>query len=108
MPLARSGHIRLPIIPDQIESNFHLFRIHAADEQTRAALMKYLGGLGIRTTFHHVPLHSALMGQKCRRVGALPVTTAVACSLLRLPFFVGIKPEQQDAVIEAIRAFFAY
>jgi dTDP-4-amino-4,6-dideoxygalactose transaminase len=107
MPLARSGLIRLPTIPNQIESNFPLFHIQAADEQTRTALMKYLGSLGIQTTFHYVPLHSAPMGQKCRSVGALPVTTEVSCSLLRLPFFVGIKPEQQEVVIEAIHRFFA-
>jgi dTDP-4-amino-4,6-dideoxygalactose transaminase len=105
--LARRGCLRLPTIPHQIESNFHLFRIITADGQTRAALMKYLSDLSIQTTFHYVPLHSAPMVKNNRSVGELPVTTEVASSLLRLPLFVGLDVEQQDAVIEAIRRFFS-
>jgi dTDP-4-amino-4,6-dideoxygalactose transaminase len=105
-PLARDGHIRLPVIPNETESNFHLFHINVANEQTRAALMKQLGGLGIQTTFHYIPLHSAPMGRKCRSHGELPITTEVAYTLVRLPFFVDITPEQQETVSRAICGFF--
>jgi dTDP-4-amino-4,6-dideoxygalactose transaminase len=106
-PIARAGHIQLPNVPEEALSNFHLFHIIVADGQDRANLMTYLSKLGIQTAFHYFPLHLAPMGTKFRSIGSLPVTSRVGSTLLRLPLFVGLRLEEQDAVIDGIMKYYA-
>ena len=57
------------------------------DRETRDALMEELEAVGIRSTFHYIPLHSSPMGRKLGCDEDLPVTDAVSGRLLRLPMF---------------------
>lgn len=103
----KKGFIKLPVIPAEAGSNYHIFRINVADGTTRAALISYLAQRGIQTTFHYIPLHSAPMGEKCRKVGDLSLTTKISETLIRLPLFSGITDEDQHRVVEGIENFFA-
>lgn len=105
-PLEAEGVLRLPRIPEDCQSNFHMFYIVLPDQATRDGLLKHLRHNGIDAVFHYVALHSSPMGQKFGfREGDLPVTEALSGRLLRLPFFHDITEGEQERVVEHIAAF---
>jgi dTDP-4-amino-4,6-dideoxygalactose transaminase len=104
LPLERKGLLRLPQLPEECQSNFHLFYILLPDERTRDALMAHLNGQGILAVFHYIPLHSSPMGKKLGYAAKdLPVTEETSRRILRLPLFHNITPGEQARVVEQIR-----
>jgi dTDP-4-amino-4,6-dideoxygalactose transaminase len=103
-PLARAGRLGLPTIPDDCESNYHLFYILLPTASMRDGLMSHLQAQGIQAVFHYVPLHSSPFG---KRFGdrQLPVTDQLSARLLRLPFFNDITTDEQAEVVEQIMVF---
>jgi len=106
-PLESEGLLRLPHIPDDCKSNYHMLYVLLRDRQTRDALLDYLKDRGIHAVFHYVPLHNSPMGLKFGyRDGDLPVTERLSGRLLRLPFYYEITEEEQLRVIEGVASFF--
>jgi len=98
--LQEDGKLRLPVIPEYCESNYHIFYILLPNEDQRNRLMNKLKSYGIGATFHYVPLHSSpyarrLLGTKDLQ---LPTTDRVFSTLLRLPIY----PHLEDADVEYI------
>ncbi len=107
-PLEQSGHLRLPEIPADCQSNYHLFHVITRDAATRTALMKHLNDQEIHAVFHYVPLHTSRMGQQLSpQTRSLPVTESLSTQLLRLPLFYEITDAQQDRVVSEIEKFFS-
>lgn len=107
-PLAESGHLSLPSIPDDCRGNAHLFYVITRDAETRQALMQHLNQQDIHAVFHYVPLHSSKMGKQLTgSTRSLPVTESLSERLLRLPLFYEITSAQQDRVVDQIEKFFA-
>ncbi len=107
IPLANDGMLRLPYLSSECETNNHLFYILLNDEETRNALMDYLKSKGILAVFHYLPLHLSPVGLSMGyKAGQLPVTEAMSCRLLRLPFYFEITSEEQDFVVKTIYDFF--
>jgi dTDP-4-amino-4,6-dideoxygalactose transaminase len=107
-PLEQAGLIRLPVIPDGCQSNYHMFYLLAADGATRNALLDHLKELGIGAVFHYVPLHTSPMGQHFGfRSGDLPVTEDLSARLLRLPMYVDLSPDDRSRIVRAIEGFYA-
>lgn len=105
-PLEEAGLVLLPHVPEECESNFHMFYLLLPDGQTRDELMAHLKGQGIGAVFHYVPLHTSPMGRSFGYgEGDLPVTEDCACRLLRLPFFYEITEEEQRRVISEVGSF---
>ncbi|HEV3340913.1 MAG TPA: dTDP-4-amino-4,6-dideoxygalactose transaminase, partial [Pirellulales bacterium] len=104
--LEAHGRLRLPQIPDDCASNYHMFYVVLPDRSTRDGLLEYLNALGIYAVFHYVPLHSSPMG---RTFGSLdlPETDSASARLLRLPFYYEFSEAEQSRVVQAIRKFFA-
>jgi dTDP-4-amino-4,6-dideoxygalactose transaminase len=104
--LEQSGRLRLPVIPDYCESNFHIFYIRTRTLDERVALMSRLKEAGIGAAFHYVPLHSApyavehLGTQDVR----LPVTDEVFATLLRLPMYPQLTDAEVGRIVETIHA----
>jgi dTDP-4-amino-4,6-dideoxygalactose transaminase len=72
----------------------------------RTALIDHLRKLGILAVFHYLPLHLSPMGKRHGGTpGQCPVTEDVADRLLRLPFYIGLTPTEQDEVIASILEF---
>ncbi|MBI5215975.1 MAG: dTDP-4-amino-4,6-dideoxygalactose transaminase [Ignavibacteriae bacterium] len=97
--------LRLPIIPEYYESNYHIFCILLRNEDERNRLMKNLKEAGVGATFHYIPLHSSpyavnSLGTKDIR---LPVTDRVASTLLRLPIYPHLSDEDVFYVIENVK-----
>jgi len=107
-PLADSGALQLPQVPDDCRSNYHMFYVLLADIQVRDALLAHLKHRGICAVFHYVPLHTSPMGEQLGyQDGQLPVTERRHGQLLRLPLFCDMTVTEQSYVVQEIRAFFA-
>jgi len=105
--LADKGLITLPYVPEACEHNAHMFYIKAKDLKERTNLIEYLKAHGIHAVFHYVPLHSAPAGMKFGTFhGEDTYTTAESERLIRLPLYYGIKPEEIQTVIDAIKEFY--
>ncbi|HUY87472.1 MAG TPA: dTDP-4-amino-4,6-dideoxygalactose transaminase [Pirellulales bacterium] len=106
-PLAAEGLLRLPCIPEDCTSNYHMFYVLVENRATRDALIDRLGQRGVQAVFHYVPLHGSPMGMKFGyRDGQLPVTERVSGRLLRLPLYYDITAAEQGRVAETIKEFF--
>jgi len=99
-PLEVQGLLSLPHIPEDCESNYHMFYILLPDQEVRNALMAYLKHHGIMAVFHFIPLHSSPMGQKFGgQVGELPITEELSGRLLRLPFYFEMTEGEQVFIV---------
>ena len=106
-PLEAKDLIRLPLTPEDCNSNFHMFFILTRDSATRDALLRHLNSQGINAVIHFVPLHSSPRGRTTStRSNILPHTEDISARLLRLPFYHDISIHEQDAVVDAVFRFF--
>jgi dTDP-4-amino-4,6-dideoxygalactose transaminase len=102
-PLAAEGLLRLPYVPPECTTNFHLFYLLTRDAATRDGLLAHLNSRGIGAVFHYVPLHSSPMGRKLRCDSReLPVTDSVSARLIRLPFYYTITQDEQAEVVREV------
>jgi len=107
-PLERSGWLQLPIIPEQCESNYHMFYVVLPNSELRDGLIANLKEHGIAAPFHYVPLHTAPVGMSFGyREGDLPVTESLSSRLLRLPFYYDLSQMEQMQVVSRIQMFAA-
>lgn len=104
--LEREGLLRLPMIPEDCQCNYHMFFILLSDKETRDALLLYLRERGVSSVFHYIPLHSSPMGRKFGyREGDLPVTEEYSGRLLRLPFYYELQAADQTRIVDSIHSF---
>ncbi|WP_338883691.1 dTDP-4-amino-4,6-dideoxygalactose transaminase [Xenorhabdus sp. TH1] len=107
-PLADAGHLALPIVPEGLEHNAHMFYIKLKDVEERSAFNSYMKENGILSVFHYVALHTSPAGEKCGRFhGEDRFTTRESDRLVRLPMFYNITDTEQQIVIDRIKEFFA-
>lgn len=108
-PLAEKELIQLPFVPDNCDSNCHLFPIILKNENKRNQLMAYLKSKGILAVFHYLPLHLSPVGLSMGYAkGDFPVTESFSGRLLRLPFYYELSEEDQRKVVTAIHTFFDF
>jgi len=104
-PLAGAGRLRLPEVPDHVDSAHHLFAIRLPDRATRDALSAHLRAAGIGAVFHYLPLHRSPFGQAFAD-GPLPVTEDWSARVLRLPFHPWLSEAELARVVDATASFF--
>lgn len=98
---ARTSGLGLPEIPEDVTHNGHIYSVLMRDQDDRDGMLQYMQDAGIAATFHYIPLHSSIAGEKyCRTHGSLARTDNVASRLVRLPLFSEMG-DQIDRVIEA-------
>jgi len=101
--LENRGILRLPIIPEGRECNYHMFYILLNSERERNNLMYKLKDNGILAVFHYIPLHSAPMGLKMGyKVGDLPITENLSGRILRLPMYADLREKELGYIVEEI------
>lgn len=106
-PVADSGRIELPIIPQECQHNAHMFYIKLADNDDRSALINWLKEAEILAVFHYIPLHSSPAGQRFGRFhGTDNYTQAESERLLRLPLFYNLSANNQKTVINSLLSYF--
>ncbi|MCT8347751.1 dTDP-4-amino-4,6-dideoxygalactose transaminase [Photorhabdus temperata] len=107
-PLADAGYLTLPVVPEGLEHNAHMFYIKLKDVEERSAFNSYMKDAGVLTVFHYVSLHTSPGGEKFGRFhGEDRFTTSESDRLVRLPMFYNITDAEQQSVIEHIREYFA-
>ena len=104
--LEKEGRLKLPFIAVDCTSNYHMFYLVLESEKERDRLIEYLNKKNINSVFHYVPLHTSPMGLKLGyKRGDFPITEDVSNRLLRLPFYNGMKEEEQEYVISEVKNF---
>lgn len=107
-PLAEKGLLALPVVPEGLEHNAHMFYIKLKDIEQRTAFNDYMKEHGVLTVFHYVSLHTSPAGMKFGRFDGDDIfTTQESERLVRLPMFYNMTEEEQQTVIGHIRDFFA-
>ena len=96
-------------IPKEVARRRHVYHLYAIRHPQRDALASALAAAGVGTIVHYpIPLHLQPMYASLGLArGAFPVSERAGAELLSLPLYPGLRPEQQDAVIEAVNAFTA-
>jgi dTDP-4-amino-4,6-dideoxygalactose transaminase len=84
----------------------HLFFLVMPDHDGQSALIAHLRELGIRASFHYVPLDTSPAGQRFGRTPR-PLDRSARFSerLVRLPLWAGMTDAQVERVVHGVRSF---
>ena len=109
------GGIALPTIPGYATNNAHMFYLLFPDLASRSDFIAKMRARDILTPFHYLPLHSSEFYQRYSaarttdhepRTTLLPNCDRYADTLVRLPLYYGLAPDQ-DKVFSAIKEVLA-
>lgn len=90
-------------IPEDRDSNYHLFYILLDNERTRNNVIKRLKDFGVLAYSHFVPLHTSTMGRLLGYYSEdLPITQEIGKTLLRLPMYTHMTYEEMDYVVKSL------
>ncbi|MCX7386121.1 MAG: dTDP-4-amino-4,6-dideoxygalactose transaminase [Planctomycetales bacterium] len=98
-PMQEIGLLQLPAIPEDCDSNYHMFYAILPTAEQRDNALSQLKQSGIGAVFHYIPLHSSPKGRELCGATTLPVTEDLSARLLRLPFYHGIELEALQHII---------
>ncbi len=105
--LARQGCIRIAQPDSSDTGNGHIYWLMCEDLVTRQTLLRNLAAVGIQAVTHYIPLHDSPAGIRFgRSSGRMKVTDDAANTLVRLPIWPDMSPEQTDDVIQTVIDFF--
>ncbi len=102
LPLQDRGLLKLPTIPEECRSNYHMFHVLFPTSSIRDHVLTALRNESINAVFHYVPLHTSPVGEKFPTHAELPNTEQLSARLLRLPFFHDLTDAEQFRVCDAI------
>ncbi|AHJ96413.1 dTDP-4-amino-4,6-dideoxygalactose transaminase [Hymenobacter swuensis] len=105
-PLAAAGCFQLLPVSAEGQPNWHLFALLCRTETEREALLAYLRARHILAVFHYLPLHSSPYYTARHDGRPLPHAIRFGQTLVRLPLYHDLHPEQQQRVVAAIHAFY--
>ncbi|RFP66906.1 dTDP-4-amino-4,6-dideoxygalactose transaminase [Hymenobacter lapidiphilus] len=105
-PLAAAGAFGLlPALPDS-QPNWHIFALLCNSQTERDDLLAHLREQHILAVFHYLPLHRSPYYTPRHDGRPLPHADRFGQTLVRLPLYHELQPEQQERIIEAIRTFY--
>jgi dTDP-4-amino-4,6-dideoxygalactose transaminase len=98
----------LPIrLPTERPGDRHVYHLFTVATDRRDELQKYLDGQGVRTMVHYpIPLHLQTAYRGLQRV-SLPESERASREVLSLPIFPEMTEEEFEAVVLAVKTFFA-
>ena len=102
LELSNSQTFKLPKIPEYATNNAHMFYLLFPDLAKRSDFISKMKARDILTVFHYLPLHSSAYYKDKHDGRALPNCDRYADTLVRLPLYYGLKPDQ-DRVFAAIK-----
>ena len=101
-PLEAEGLLRLPVIPEDCDSNYHMFYVVVPTPEIRDQVLDRMRKAGIRAVFHYVPLHSSPKGREICGEQLLPFTEDLSPRLLRMPFYHELNAAEQSIAIDVL------
>ena len=96
----------LPRIPEYATNNAHIFYLLFPDLAKRSDFIAKMKARDILTVFHYLPLHSSEYYKAQHDGRELPNCDRYADTLVRLPLYYGLAPDQ-DKVFAALKEAFA-
>ncbi|AEV70952.1 TDP-4-keto-6-deoxy-D-glucose transaminase [Mycolicibacterium rhodesiae NBB3] len=106
-PLVERSQIRIPVVPPECTTNYHMFYLLTADIEERSALIAHLAAAGIHAVFHYVPLHSSPFAQSLGLPQTdLPWTEELSARLLRLPMYFDLTDLEVEEVANSVLDFY--
>ena len=106
-PLAETGRVELPVVPEGCVHNAHMFYLKVRDLEERTAFIEHLKQHGVMAVFHYVPLHSSPAGLKFGRFHGEDVyTTRESDRLVRLPMYYGLSEDDRLTIIDVVNDYF--
>ncbi len=102
---SESGKIYLPTIPDDCNSNYHIFFFRVRTHQEQKIVLSELREKSIQATFHYIPLHSSPFIQSHYKKidNLLPVTDLVSQTIIRLPIYPSLTVKDTEYVIKCLQ-----
>ena len=97
---------KLPKVPDYATNNAHMFYLLFPDLAKRSDFIAKMKAQDILTVFHYLPLHSSEYYRAQHDGRALPNCDRYSDTLVRLPLYCGLAPDQ-DKVLAAAKAALA-
>ena len=97
---------RLPRIPDYATNNAHMFYLLFPDLAKRSDFIAKMKVQDVSCVFHYLPLHSSEYYTAKHDGRALPNCDRYADTLVRLPLYYGLEPDQ-DKVLAAAKSALA-
>lgn len=90
--------------PSVVDGNQHVWHLYVVQVSRRDEVLKGLHAAGIQAGIHYpVPIHlQGAFRDLGYAPGDLPVTEAAAATILSLPLFPGITPDQQERVVDVL------
>lgn len=97
------GTIRRPVVPSDCVHNAHMYYLLMPDLDTRTRFIECMAAAGVGCVFHYVPLHSSPAGREfCRCATGMAVTDSAGDRLVRLPLWLGLEPDQDHVIEQAL------
>lgn len=96
--------IRLPAVPANGSHGWHLFmvRVNGLDVRRRDGLIRRMARDGIECGVHYRPVYEFSCYRRLARKTNLPVTASLADTLLTLPLFPAMSPDDIDYICERL------
>ena len=98
--------IGLPKVPEYATNNAHMFYLLFPDLEKRSDFIAKMKAQDVLTVFHYLPLHSSAYYKAQHDGRELPNCDRYADTLVRLPLYCGLGPDQ-DKVLAAIKTALA-
>jgi dTDP-4-amino-4,6-dideoxygalactose transaminase len=105
--IERTGRITRPFIPESCNHNAHMYYLILANHEERSLFIEEMKSRGINCVSHYEPLHSSPLGISYQKKSTqLNVTSNLSSRIVRLPFWINLHGDLQEAVINAVKNFF--
>lgn len=105
-PLAESGLLKLPLIPDYASNNAHMFYAVCRSLEERTALLAHYRSAGVHSVFHYQSLHRSEFFKDRHDGRNLPNCDRYSDCLFRFPMYYELTDEQIAYVIKSTLNFF--
>ena len=103
---AHERGFRLPVVSAGNMHTGHLFYIRLSNVEQRDRFIQHLKSRGVSAVFHYQPLHLSTVGKRFGGwEGMCPVAEDAGDTLVRLPLFFDLSPDDQSHVIAAVTSF---
>lgn len=94
------------LTPERTKDTEHAFHLYVIRTSKRDALKEWLRNNGVLASIHYdPPVHAQPAYNNCPGANSLAVTETVAGEILSLPIYPELAQEEQQQVINSIRAF---
>lgn len=104
LPIKDQAGIRLPYIPNYATNNAHMFYLMLQSLKARDGVMSALKKEGIQAVIHYPSLHNSEFYRGKSSGNVCPNADKYSDTLLRLPLYYGLDPENQHKITDKLRA----